>query len=87
VLDYRAAMSTIIIWHPLHQLDMVKTDYFLLPRLKAVLAVTSVMQESFKETWDGVARTIAKEDFRTAFRRWKERYEKCRSIGGGFAEK
>jgi hypothetical protein len=46
-----------------------------------------MMQESFKETWDGVARTMVKEDFRTAFRRWKERYEKGGRIGGGYAEK
>jgi hypothetical protein len=43
VLDYPAAMSTKIIWHPLHQLDMVKTDYFLLPRVKAELVAISVM--------------------------------------------
>jgi hypothetical protein len=73
VLDYLAAMSTKIIWQPLYLLDMVKADYFLLPKVKAELAVISVMQESLKETWDGVARTIAKEDFTMAFWRWKER--------------
>jgi hypothetical protein len=44
----------------------------LLPRVKAELSVISEMQESFKKTWDGVARTIAREDFTTSFRRWKE---------------
>jgi hypothetical protein len=51
---------------------MVKAEYFLLPRVKAELAAISVMQESFQKTWDGVAGTITKEDFTTAFRRWKD---------------
>jgi hypothetical protein len=71
-LDYLAAMSTKIIWQLLYPLEMVKAGYFLLPRVKAELAVISVMQEILQKTWDGVARTIAKEDFTTAFRRWKE---------------
>jgi hypothetical protein len=47
---------------------MVPVDYFLFPRVKRELGVISVMQESFKESWDGVARTIAKDDFTAAFR-------------------
>jgi hypothetical protein len=74
-------------WQPLYPLDMVKAGYFLLPRVKAELAVISVTQESFKETLDGVARTISKEDFTMAFRQWKERYKKCDRIGGGYVEK
>jgi hypothetical protein len=34
-----------------------------------------------------VARTIAKEDFTTAFRRWKEWNKKYDRIGGGYVEK
>jgi hypothetical protein len=48
---------------------MVPVDYFLFPRVKRELGVISVMQDSLKESWDGVARTIAKDDFTTAFRR------------------
>jgi hypothetical protein len=33
-----------------------------------------------------VARTIAREDFTTSFRRWKEWYGKCYRIGGGHVE-
>jgi hypothetical protein len=66
---------------------MVPGDYFLFPRVKKELVVISVTQESFKETWDGVARTIAKEDFTTAFRRCKEGYEICDRIGGDYVEK
>jgi hypothetical protein len=87
VQDYLAAMITLPIRHRLYLLDMVPGDYFLFPRVKTELVVISVTQKSFKETWDGVARTIAKEDFTTAFQRWKEGYEKCDRIGGGYVEK
>jgi hypothetical protein len=46
---------------------MVPVDYFLFPRAKAELAVISVTKESFTETWDGLARTISKEDVTMAF--------------------
>jgi hypothetical protein len=46
---------------------MVPVDYFLFPGVKRELGVISVMQESFKESWDGVARTIAKDDFTAGF--------------------
>jgi hypothetical protein len=55
---------------------MVPAEYFLFPRVKTELVVISLMQESFKETWDGVTRTIARDYFTAAFRRWKEGYEK-----------
>jgi hypothetical protein len=73
-------MNTKIICHPLYSLDMVSVDYFLFPRMKTVLLVISVTQESSKKTWDGVARTIAREDFTAAVRRWQEQYKKCDRI-------
>jgi hypothetical protein len=66
---------------------MVPADYFLFPRVKTELAVISLMQESFKETLDGVTRTIAKDDFTAAFRRWKEGNEKCDRIGNDNVKK
>jgi translation initiation factor 2 beta subunit (eIF-2beta)/eIF-5 len=60
---------------------MVTVDYFLFTWMKTELLVISVAQESSKKTWDGVARTVAKEDFTAAFRRWQELYKKCDRIG------
>jgi hypothetical protein len=60
---------------------MVTVDYFLFTWMKIELLVISVTQESSKKNWDGVARTIAKEDFTMAFGRWQERYKKCDRIG------
>jgi hypothetical protein len=87
VLYYLAAMNTMIIWYPLYSLDTVPSDYFLLPRVKAELTVISMAQENFRGSWDGVSKTIAKEDFTGAIRRQKERCEKCERIGGDYVEK
>jgi hypothetical protein len=55
--------------------------------VKAELASISMPQETFQKKWDGVLRSIAKDDLAAAFRRWKERREKCVRIGDGEIEK
>ncbi len=55
--------------------------------MKAELAGQTLTQETFKKSWDGVFRSIAKEDFAAAFRRWNERCEKCILVGGNYVEK
>jgi hypothetical protein len=37
--------------------------------------------------WEGVVRTITKDDFARAFVRWYERCEKCVRIGSNYVEK
>jgi hypothetical protein len=81
VQGYLAAMNPKINWNPLYSLDLVPADYFLFPRVKTELSVISVAQESSKKSWDGVAKTIAKEDFTASLWRWQEQYEKCNTIG------
>jgi hypothetical protein len=51
------------------------------------VAGLSLTQDSFKNTWEGVIRTLSKEDFATAFRRWYKQCEKCVKIGGNYVEK
>jgi hypothetical protein len=41
--------------------------------VKAELAGQTLTQETFKNSWEGVIRSVAKEDFAAAFRSWKER--------------
>jgi hypothetical protein len=55
--------------------------------VKAERAGQTLTQETFKNCWEGVIRSIAKEDFTAAFRRWKERCEKCIRVGGNYVEK
>jgi histone-lysine N-methyltransferase SETMAR len=87
VQDYLAAKSIKTILHPPYSPDLAPADYFLFPRVKAELAGISMTQDTFQKKWDGVLRTISKDDFAAAFRRWKERCEKCVRIGGGYVEK
>jgi hypothetical protein len=55
--------------------------------VKTELAGLSLKQETFQKSWEGVIRTILKEDFAAAFRRWMERCKKCVRIGGDYVEK
>jgi hypothetical protein len=55
--------------------------------VKTELAGISMNQETFKKSWEGVVRTIPKEDFAAAFRWWMERCENCVWIGGDYVEK
>jgi hypothetical protein len=57
------------------------------PKVEDELAGQTLTQETFKNSWEGVVRSIAKEDFAAAFRRWKERCEKCIRVGGNYVEK
>jgi predicted double-glycine peptidase len=47
----------------------------------------SMMLETLQKTFDGMLRTIAKEDFAAAFRSRKERCEKCTKISFGHVKK
>jgi hypothetical protein len=63
-------MNIMTIAQPSYSTGMVPLDYFLFPRVKVELAVISKMQETLQKAWDGVPRTVAKEDFVAAFRLW-----------------
>jgi hypothetical protein len=49
--------------------DLAPVDFFLFPKVKAELAGQKLTLETFKNSWEGFVRSIAKEDFATAFRR------------------
>jgi histone-lysine N-methyltransferase SETMAR len=87
VRDWLAARQVQMIDHPPYSPDLAPADFFLFPKLKMQLAGLTLTQDTFKNTWEGVIRTLSKEDFATAFRRWYERCEKCIEIGGNYVEK
>jgi hypothetical protein len=62
-------------------------DFLLFPKLKSELAVLSMTQESFQESWNGVIRSIPQDDFATAFRKWMEQSKKCFWMDGDYVEK
>jgi hypothetical protein len=67
--------------------DLAPADFFLIRRVKTELAGLSLKMETFQKSWEGIVRTIPKEDFAAAFRRWMECCEKCVRIGGDYVEK
>jgi hypothetical protein len=62
--------------HPPNSPDLVPVDCLLFPKVTIGLAGISMTQEAFQITWEGVKRTIAKEIFAAAPRRWQERIKK-----------
>jgi hypothetical protein len=83
VVDFLAAKGVKTVPHPPCLPDLALADFFLFPRVKAELAGMTLTQES----WVGVGRSIAKEDFAAAFRGWKERREKCIHVCGNYVKK
>jgi hypothetical protein len=51
------------------------------------LGSQSLDQDSIKNAWEGVTRTLTAVDFAAAFRSLLERCKKCVRIGGEFVEK
>jgi hypothetical protein len=66
--------------------DLTPADFFLFSRVKEKLTGLTLTQESFKNSWEGVVRSIAKEDYATAFsaeRSGAESAGKCRKVHSG----
>ena len=76
-----------MIEHPPYSPDLAPADYFLFPKLKSALEGRRLTQDTFKKEWEGVIRSVSKDDFSAAFNKWIERYQKCIRIGGGYVEK
>ena len=87
VQNWLAARDVQVLPHPPYSPDLAPADFFFFTKMKDQLAGRTLTQESFKTTWDGVARTIATEEFTAAFRRWYHRCEKCVNNGGNYVEK
>jgi hypothetical protein len=58
---------------PPHSPDLAPADFFLFLTLKRELVGLILSLEEFKTKWEGVIRTLTKDDFTTAFQRWLER--------------
>jgi hypothetical protein len=51
------------------------------------LAGRSLDQDSTKNAWEGVTRSLIAVDFAAAFRSWPDRCKKCVRLGGKFVKK
>jgi hypothetical protein len=57
--------------------DLAPADFFLFRNVKEELAGLHLTPEILKSTWEGVVRTIAKDEFAVLFRHW---FECCESV-------
>jgi len=87
VRDFLAKNHIQLLEHPPYSPDLAPADFFLFPKLKRELAGITMTQEEFKKKWEGVLRTLSKDDYARAFTRWLERCEKCIRINGDYVEK
>jgi hypothetical protein len=62
------------------------SQLFLVQKSEGGLGGFMMDQESFKNTWEGVTRKAAAEEFPTAFQPWFEWAERCVWIGDNFIE-
>jgi hypothetical protein len=67
--------------------DFSPEEFFLFPKVKEQLAKITQAQNNLKCNWERAIRTITKEEFAAAFRRWSERNKKCVCIGDYYVEK
>ena len=87
VRNWFAARDIQLLEHAPYSPDLAPADFFLFPKVKEQLSGLTLTQDSLKTTWEGVTRSIHREEFAAAFRRWYERCQKCIQIGGGYVEK
>ena len=70
VKDWFAANTLQLLELPPYSSDLAPADFFLLWRVKEELACLSLDQHSLKNALEGVTRSMASEEFATAFQRW-----------------
>jgi len=66
VQEFLAAKGVKTIPHPPFSPELAPADYFLFPRIKTELAGRTLIANTFKNNWEGVVRTIKKEEFAVA---------------------
>jgi hypothetical protein len=68
--------------------NLAPADFFLFKKkTKWRLAGRSLYQDSIKNAWEGVARSLIAIDLAVAFRSWLERCKKSVRLGGEFVKK
>ncbi len=67
VQHWFSAPSIQCLEHPFYSLDLAPADFFLFKRVKEELAGQTLDKGTLKMTWEWVVRSIAAEEFATAF--------------------
>jgi histone-lysine N-methyltransferase SETMAR len=87
VQAFLAKKSIQVLPHPPYSPDLAPADFFLFPELKRELAGLTLSQDEFKTKWEGVVRTLTKDNFATAFQSGLERCEKYIRINNFYVKK
>jgi hypothetical protein len=69
VTDWMAARHFQVTEHLSYSLDLAPADIFLILKVIRELASHTLAKDTFKNEWEGAARTLKAADFATAFRR------------------
>ena len=73
VKDWFSAHSILVLKHAPYSPDLAPANFFLFPKVKELLACTNMTADGVKKAWEGVTRTIAEDEYTTAFWRWYEK--------------
>ena len=71
--------------HPLYSPDLVACDFWLFPRLKAMMKTHFLSLEEIKVSMTRELKRL-KEDFAKCFCRWQDRMQKCIDLEGEYFE-
>ena len=87
IRDYCAKSETTVLPQPPYSPDLAPADFFLFPKLKFTLKGRRFDSiDEIKKNSQEHLRAIPKEAFQTAFRRWKQRWERCIISKGDYFE-
>jgi histone-lysine N-methyltransferase SETMAR len=87
VSDWFDAHSAQRLEHPPYSPDLAPADFFLFRKVKEGLGGQNLDQDTIKNAWEGVTRSLSAVDFAAAFRSSLDLCKKCVRLGGEFVEK
>jgi hypothetical protein len=72
----------VINWMAARQIRLIENPLYALDQAGFILT-----QDTFKKEWESTVWSIEGANFAEAFRRWRQRHEKCVVMGSGYVEK
>jgi histone-lysine N-methyltransferase SETMAR len=87
VSDWFDAHSVQRLEHPPYSPGLAPVDSFSFSKVNEGLGGQSMDQDTIKNAWEGVTRSISVVDFAAAFRSWLKCCKKCVRLGGEFIKK
>ena len=87
MLSGNADKRTPVLQHATYSPDLAQCDFFLFPKIKAVLKGTRFeSMEAVKQKTADLLKALTKENFQHCFDQWKKRMERCVAREGEYIE-